>query len=194
MGARNDIDRIAAANDAGPARLVVLGYVSKAHGIRGEVRIERFHEASEVLDSAQTIYVRPRGGSGGRPIRVLEARASGNALLARLEGVSTREAADALRAHEVAVPRGSLPELGDDEFYLFDVVGLDAREDGRSIGRVESVVHHPAADCARIATERGTIEVPLAAPYLVEVDLRDGILSVAHTADFEPETSERGEP
>jgi 16S rRNA processing protein RimM len=170
-----------------PERLIALGYVSRAHGVHGELRVERFHEASEVLLDVETIVLRPRGTLTGRSYTVREARESGKAVLVALEGVESREAAEALRAHEVCVPRSALPEPGDDEVYLADLVGLDAREDGRSIGRVEDVVHHPAADCARIATERGTIEVPLAPPYLVEVDLRDRVLVVAHTADFEPE-------
>ena len=60
-------------------------------------------------------------------------------------------------------------------------------EDGVRIGKVTDAVHHPAADCVVVATERGQIEIPIHEPYVVEVDLRDGILRVAHTADFEPE-------
>jgi 16S rRNA processing protein RimM len=164
-------------------RLVALGYVSRAHGVLGEVRIERFNEASEVLAGVREIVVRPRGDvGGGRTIAVESARPNGKAMLARLRGVETREAAEALRGHEVCVPRSVLPEAGEGEVYLVDLVDLEVREGERVVGRVTGVVHHPAADCVVVTTE-----LPVAEPYLVEVDLRDRILRVAHVEDFEPE-------
>ncbi len=171
------------------ARLVQLGYVSRAHGIGGDVRIERFNEASDVLFDVESFVLRPRGGTETRAFVVHGAREAGKGILARLEGVETREAAEALRGHEVLVPRSALPEPADDEVYLFDLVGLDAREGGQSLGPVTEAIHHPAADCVRVRTTKGTIEVPLIAPYLVEVDLKDGILVLAHTDDFEPEAT-----
>ena len=176
----------ASVDDAG---LVALGYVSRAHGIHGEVRIEQFNASSEVLLDVRRFVLRLRGATETRSFDVEAAAAAGKSVLARLVGVDTREAAEALRGHEVLVPRSALPEAGDDEVYLFDLVGLDVREDGRSSGRVIGVVSQPAADCARIATARGTIELPLVDPYLVLVDLRDRALVVAHSDDFEPEAA-----
>lgn len=169
--------------------LVALGYVSRAHGISGEVRIERFHEASEVLGSVKEIVVRKRGEATGKTYAVTAARPNGKAVLARLRGVETREAAEALKGHEVCVPRSALPELGDDEVYLADLVGLEVHEGDVRIGKVTDAVHHPAADVVVVATERGPIEIPIAEPWIVEVDLKDRVLRVAHTADFEPEAS-----
>jgi 16S rRNA processing protein RimM len=168
---------------------VALGYVSRAHGIGGEVRIERFHEASELLETVEDIVVRRRGEANGKTFAIEAARPNGKAVLARLRGVRTREEAEALKGHEVCVPRSALPELGDDEVYLADLVGLDVHEAGVRIGKVTDALHHPAADVVVVETERGRIEIPIADPYVVEVDLKDRILRVAHSADFEPEGS-----
>ena len=47
-------------------------------------------------------------------------------LVARVAGVSTREAAEALKGVEIFARRDQLPPPNEDEFYYDDLVGLEA--------------------------------------------------------------------
>ena len=77
------------------------------------------------------------GGRSAAAHRVLEARMHSDFVIARLEGVDTREQAAAFNGAEVSVPRGELPETGDDEVYWTDlddceVVNRNGERSGRS--------------------------------------------------------------
>ncbi len=168
-----------------PERFIALGAIAKPHGVRGEVRVHRFNPDSALLEQQDTLYLK-RGPDDVRPIRVEAARAHGDAVLVKLAGVDTREAADALRGVELCVPRSALPELEQDEVYHADLVGLQARlENGEGVGEVVSVISYPAADCLLVRGPDGDREVPFLTPYVVEVDLAKRALVLAHLDDLE---------
>ena len=77
-------------------------------------------------------------------------------LVARVAGVTTREAAAALTGVEIFARREQLPEPSDDEFYYDDLVGLDAVDAaGARLGRVASLSNYGAGDILEIAPEGG---------------------------------------
>lgn len=170
---------------------IVLGYVAGAHGLRGEVRVQLFHAESEALRKGAHVSLARRasdGSLGEAQVLVVEGVAhSGSIARLALRGIRSREAAEALVRCEVSVPREALPPLGDDEVYLADLVGLRAVQGERELGPIEAVVHHPASDCVRIREAGGIREVPLVPPYLVEIDLRDGVVRFDLVEDFELE-------
>src|SRR5581483_9994102 len=86
--------------------------------------------------------------TGGRPQK--------GALIARASEVVTREDAEALRGLELFVPRDALPPPDEDEFYLADLIGLDAvTPDGAPLGRIKSVQNFGAGDLLEIAPPTG---------------------------------------
>ncbi|HWY81636.1 MAG TPA: ribosome maturation factor RimM, partial [Roseiarcus sp.] len=77
-------------------------------------------------------------------------------LVARITGVSTREAAEALKGVEIFARRDQLPPPNEDEFYYDDLVGLEAVDAaGGSMGRVVSLMNHGAGAVLEIAPVGG---------------------------------------
>ncbi|MFO0681683.1 MAG: ribosome maturation factor RimM [Sandaracinus sp.] len=181
-GASNAGSSEAGASSAGAPELVALGRVGRPHGIRGELRVTAYHPSSSLLFETETVRV------GGAAKRVLSARPSGDVVLLALEGVTTREAADALKGQEIAVPRAALPPPADDELYLTDLVGCDCFERELALGRVTGVATYPASSCLVIEGEGGVREIPAMAPYLAGVDLGARRIEIAHAEDFPLET------
>lgn len=139
--------------DRGEGR-VALAAVAGAHGIKGEVRLKLFTDGVENLKSHQLVYV------GGGERRLLSVRASGKTAVARLDGISDRSAAEALRGSLIEVDRAALPELEDGEYYHADLIGLIAEDrDGNPVGTVAAVENYGAGD-------------------LLEIDLGDGKASL----------------
>src|SRR5205085_1096493 len=95
---------------------VVLGVVTRPHGVRGEVRVHRFNPSSTVLLEIDRVFV------GDREVRVVSRKRSGDADVLALEGVSRVEDAEALRGATISVPRDRLPELPPGEHYVADLV------------------------------------------------------------------------
>lgn len=110
---------------------------------------------------------------GGDEIRaVVRAKAAAKYIIFVVEGCSSREEADALRGVEVSVTRDALTGLGKDEFYYADLAGLAVVDpEGTSLGEVVRVLEYPAVDCLEVRCEGGFREVPLAAPWLHDVEV-----------------------
>ena len=74
------------------------------------------------------------------------------AFTARLTGIESREAAEALKGTRLYAPRDRLPPLPDDEFYHTDLIGLAVVDTGgASLGTVRAVLDHGAGDILEIA-------------------------------------------
>lgn len=135
---------------SGGERRIALAAVAGAHGVKGELRLKLFSDSAESLSRHQKLYV------GGAERRLVAARDSGKAAVARFEGIGDRSAAEALRGSLVEVDRSQLPPLEDGEYYHADLIGLAAVDaEGGPIGTVVAVENYGAGD-------------------LLEIELRDG--------------------
>ena len=58
-------------------------------------------------------------------------------------------------------------------------------EDGAALGVVAEVIRYPSVDCLLVEGEDGVREIPILEPYVIDVDLDEGVLTVRHHEDFE---------
>ncbi|UQA55907.1 ribosome maturation factor RimM [Polyangium aurulentum] len=153
-------------------RFVPVAEVGRAHGIRGEVRLKLYHEGSELLGQRPTLKLRLPDGTE-QPAKIVSARNANKALLARLEGVDDRNAAEALAGAVLLVPRDEFPPLEEGEFYACDLEGARAvLPSGEEVGVVEALASYPT--CEVLVIDRGLdgkLEVPLVEAYVASVDV-----------------------
>lgn len=174
-------------------RLVPLGVVAAAHGVRGEVRVKLWNPDSELFAELDEVFASGPSAAPRRTLHIEGLRPHNKGPIVSFAGVRDRAAAEAMRGAELSVPRSMLPMPAPGEFYLFDLAGLEARRpDGTRLGRVRSVLSYPASDVACVETEAGLLEVPLLSPYLVEVRLDDGVIVVDELEDLEPQPASEG--
>ncbi len=115
------------------ASLICVGVIGAARGLKGEVRVKSF--TAEPADIGAYGVLTDEAGKRDFGLRVI-GRHKGQ-VVARIEGVADRTAAEALNGTRLFISRERLPKLEADEFYLADLVGLAARtEDGEPYGRV----------------------------------------------------------
>jgi 16S rRNA processing protein RimM len=166
-------------------RLVLVGRVAGAFGVKGEVRIAAFTEAPETLLAFGRL-LRKDGAPG---LTLAAGRPQKGALIARVEEVATKEEADALRGLQLFVPRSALPEPEADEFYLTDLIGLAAvSPDGETLGRVKAVRDFGAGDVLEIQPPGGASWwIAFTREAVPEVRIQAGEIVVVRPA----ETSER---
>ena len=147
------------------ADLVPVGRVGRPHGIDGSFFVEgpSDREGTFVVGATLRVNGEPakvvgsKRGSGGRPVIRLDRRVDRGATL--------------------AVPRESLPELGEDEYYSFQLVGLAVEEEGgRFLGRVRDVLDYPANDVLELDSG---VSLPLVEACVRKVDLEGGRIVVS---------------
>ena len=155
---------------------VVLARLGAAHGLKGEIRITVFAEDPESL-----ITYGPLDLSGGATTRITGLRVAGKGLVARLDGVKDRTAAEALNGVELSIARDRLPDdLDEDDFYYADLIGLDARDwSGSLLGKVLAVHDFGAGDILELRLADGkSAMIPFSRAAVPEIDLAQGQLVV----------------
>ena len=148
-------------------RRIALAAVAGAHGVNGEVRLKLFSDGAASLAVHKTVHV------GGADRRLLAVRIAGKGAVARIEGVSDRSSAEALRGSLIEVDRSALPALEDGEYYHSDLIGLTAEDaTGAAIGTVVGVENFGAGDLLEIETaDRKRALIPFRDGV---ADLKDG--------------------
>lgn len=170
--------------------LVPLGVVTGGHGVRGELRFKPYNPSSDLLLGLRAAILRAPRERDGREVALRSTRRHGAGWLIVLEGCGDRDAAQALRGSELCVPRTALPEPEEGEYYLVDLVGLEARfAGGEVLGEVAEAIDYPASCVLRVETQRGAIEVPVHERYVIEVRLDDGHVIVDHVDELDVQPS-----
>jgi 16S rRNA processing protein RimM len=165
-----------------------MGRVGAAHGIKGEVRVQSFAEDRLALARYGTFFTdRP-----GLTVTIASARGTTNMLVARIEGIDDRAAAEKLRGVELYLDREALPPPAEEEFYHGDLVGLRAQlADGTEIGTVGAVLNFGAGDILEVRSRGGeTFLFPFTRLVVPEVHLKDGFVVVDPPRDAEPGAEE----
>jgi 16S rRNA processing protein RimM len=144
---------------------VSVGRVGRPHGVHGAFFVEGPSERDEAFAVGAVVL------AGGEPATVVTStRGSGGRPVVRLDRPVER-------GTELAVERTALPQLEDDEFYIFDLVGLSVQEeDGRLLGKVRDVLQYPANDVLELDSG---VSLPLVEACVRSVDVEGGRIVVA---------------
>ncbi|KGJ06490.1 16S rRNA processing protein RimM [Paracoccus halophilus] len=155
------------------AERVCVGAIAGAFGVRGEVRLKSF--TSQPNDIAEYSPLWTEDGKRSFTVRLTRPVTGG--LGARLSGVESREAAEALRGVTLWADRARLPVLPDDEFYHADLIGLSVYDTGGVLlGKVRAIYDHGAGDILEIfgAGRKQTLLLPFTKEAVPTVDLTAG--------------------
>lgn len=175
-----------------PESRVVLGVITGPHGIRGEVKLKSF-----TADPRAIATYGPLGlGDTGRQAKVRALKPQGDLLIASLEGIADRNAAEALKGVELHVARSALPAAEADELYQADLIGLPVfLPNGDAVGTVVSIPNYGAGDLLEIAMpgRRQTVLVPFVEAMVPTVDTEAGRIVIDPPEGLldEPDRAER---
>ncbi len=138
--------------------------MGRPHGLHGAFHVTR--PRSRVLDAAATVTVAGvvravahRGGTEQRPVL-------------RLDGIDSREQADALRGEDLLVDRGTAPALEEDEWYAEDLAGCRVHDGALEVGTVTRLLPYPSCDLLEVRDAGGgSVLVPLIGDAVRLVDV-----------------------
>jgi 16S rRNA processing protein RimM len=162
-----------------PDDLILLARFGRPHGVRGEVRLQAFTADPLTIAGYNPLLT----AGGARSLRLVSVRPAGDMLIARVEGVSTREQAEALNGVALFVPRERLPAPDvEDEFLLADLVGCEVRlADGAVKGTIIDVPNYGAGDLLDIRPQTGgaSVLLPFTKAFVPAVDLQARRVTIA---------------
>lgn len=158
--------------DKTDARVCVASF-SSAHGVSGAIRLKSFTENPD--DVAGFDVLENEDATKHYEFDVVSHTGKGE-LIVKVDGVQTREAAEALKGERLYVSRTELPEAGDEEFYHADLIGLTVKTtSGKTLGTVRAVFDFGAGDMLEILPKEGAlIMVPFTKAVVPIVDIEKG--------------------
>jgi 16S rRNA processing protein RimM len=144
---------------------VRVGFVGRSHGTAGAfvvrdptARLELLEPGKAVSVADRELVIAARKGTAARPI-------------VQLTGVESREAARDLRGEAIEVVVSALEPLGEGEFLVDDLIGCEAFDGERRVGRVINVLLLPSVDALEVEREGAEpLLVPLVADAVRSVD------------------------
>lgn len=153
---------------------LLIGEITAPQGLRGEVRVFPHTDFPERFLLLKEIGLQ----SGTRPVRVTRiemVRQQGRVIILKLEGVETREAAEALRGTRLMIPKSWSVPLGEDEYYHHQLLGLEVvTTTGESLGPITTIWPTGAND----VYETPLAFIPAVKEFVREIDLTHGRMIV----------------
>lgn len=170
---------------------VLIGEFGRAHGVRGEVRLKSYTAEPSAIAGYE-----PLEREDGASVILSNIRPVSNApdmFIARVEGITTREQAEALSRMGIYVPRERLETtLEDDEFLQADLIGARVEdESGALVGRLVAFYDFGAGDLIEIKPQQGgsPFMMPFTKAFVPVVDAAARRIVIIPPADDEAEES-----
>ena len=157
-----------------PKRDIVIGEIVAPFGNRGEVKVvphtdfpERFGLLEEVFVAGDRVP--------GRLMRIEGLRYHKGLVLLKFPGINDIDGAETLRGAELRISESELVPLEEDEYYVHDIIGLEAvTTEGESLGRITEVIRSPAHDV--YVTDRAMI--PAVKEFIEGIDMEAGRVTI----------------
>jgi 16S rRNA processing protein RimM len=170
-----------------PDRLILMGLFGAPQGVLGAIRVKSLTGDPKAIGAYGPLTDRKRARvfafDSLRPLK-------DDMLVARIKGVSTREAAAKLTGVEIFARRDQLPPPSEDEFYYDDLIGLDAVDAmGAPLGHVAAVLNYGAGDILEIAPNGGgeTLLVPFTRRVAPTIDFDAGRIVIEPPGEADDE-------
>ncbi len=153
--------------------LICIGKVNAAHGIRGEVSIVPYTDEPQQFQSVSSLYVTHRAVT--KQMGVEHVRMTEKKIIVKFRNIDDRTSAEQLRGALIQRNRSDLRDLADDEYFVFDLIGLTVKTvAGITIGTVTDVMNMPAHDIYVVKQGRREFLIPAIQSVIKAVQLDAG--------------------
>lgn len=156
--------------------LVLMGYVSRAFGIKGGVAVKLINENSLALAVGKAVTLKGQGLSW-QTLFISELIDQNRIFFA---GIDNRNKAEALKGAELWIERSDLPPLDDDEFYLTDLMGAQVLDSTSVLlGTIVGFSSNTAQTLFEMKTTAGTIvAIPAIKPIVQKIDVAQKLVVI----------------
>ncbi len=154
---------------------VAIGKVADTFGIRGELKVLPY-APQEVLSKLRRVFFKRRGGEYV-PFRVEKVRSSEKFFILKLKGYDSLDSVEQFKGATLFLPEKELPRRGEDEFYAYELVGMEVFTDrGKRLGRVERVEDFGVYDM--LVLEGGRLMIPFVGDIVLRVNKKEKRIEV----------------
>ena len=151
---------------------IAYGKVTKPHGLSGEVKVLPFSGEKSSFNNFSNLYISKEINNPPKFI-ISRSRNQKNHIIVKLQGIDSIDDAETLKGLTVFVDKEELPEKGEDEYYWFELLGMDVfNKEGELIGKVKEILDNTAQPVLVITNNDNEYLVPLVDKFVESIDLK----------------------
>ena len=137
---------------------ILIGAVSKAHGMKGEVKIYCYSEQPDNFKEYRQVVLVDSKGKLSPHLKVKKSRAQGKVAITLLETITDRTRAEYVEGMGVLLPKEDLPDIEQDEYYWHQLIGKDVLDiDGKFLGTINNIFSNGAQDIMVLNTGKDIV-------------------------------------
>ena len=150
---------------------MLIGKIVGIHGLKGTNKLRSYAESLSVFWPGRSILVRDiRGREASYEIHWVKPH-TGTPLVS-FRGITNRDQAKTLIGAELFIPQSELPELDEDTYYWYDLIGIEVvTMAGESLGRIESIIETGSNDVYIVKSNEKEVLIPALESVVLEIDL-----------------------
>ena len=158
---------------------LLIGKIVKPFGIRGEVFLDFFVDELDELETVEAFYIKDdRAADGFREFEITESKQSAKAgadairIIASLDIVPDRNAAEVFREREIFIDEDDLPKPGENEYYIKDLIGTEVFVNGEKFGTTDNLIdigNRHIFIIRRLAND--SVAIPMEERYIERIDI-----------------------
>ncbi len=169
------------------SRKVRIGKITRAHGMKGEVKILPFLIKNPEIIREIPLFFQRVGQKEFKPLKPQQIRpAPGGGFLIKFEGIDHREKAELLHDVDLFVELSDLPPPEEDEYYVYELLGLKVvLPDGKILGEVAGVMPVGPYDLLEVKGPGGkSVYLPMIEEIIKKIDLKAGVIEATPSPDL----------
>lgn len=154
-----------------------VGRVTATHGLKGEVKVYPTTDEPERFLELETVYLDL--GTMQRALEIEHVRFFKNLVIVKFRGLDRIEDVMSFRQKDLYVDRKDAKPLGENEWYIGDIIGLRVvTDEGTELGVIRDVLQNGANDNYIVKTPEREILIPAIRQCILNVSLEEGVMTV----------------
>ncbi len=157
---------------------VLIGKVVGAHGIKGTNKFKSYAESLSVFAPGRSIRVRDNRNRE-KTVEVSWVKSHTRTPLILFKGITDRDGAEALIGADMFIPEAELPELEEDTYYWFELIGLEVYTTEEDyLGRITSIFETGSNDVYVVKGEKQEVLIPALESVVIDIDIENNRIRV----------------
>jgi 16S rRNA processing protein RimM len=176
MDNQSQSDKKGSVEDSTEPSFLVIGQITKPHGVRGEVRVQPHTDDPQRFVGLKRVFL---GDVAPVATPVEQARLHQEKIILKLAGYDNRNDVEGLRGVWVLLPEEEAAPLEEGEYYLYQLIGLEViTDEGVNLGQLEEVIETGANLVFRVQGALGEVLLPDIDEVVLDIDFANGRMTV----------------
>ncbi len=154
--------------------LILYGKITKKHGLSGELKVLPFSKNLSTFKNLNKIYIELDPDKKPVEYKIAKKRFHKNFAIVRFEGVNTPEESDKIVNKQLLIDESQLSELDENEFFWFDLIGLEVYTNRNEyIGKVSDLLDNGAQEILIVRDDKREVLIPFVEKFIMETNMEE---------------------